>query len=70
MKRDNLKSKAYQARHPIEAAKSTAKAAAKAAAKKEAKKILLAIAPYVGGLILIHHKKPLLNLEIQNHYKN
>lgn len=53
IKRDNLKSKAYQARHPIEAAKSTAKAAAKAAAKKAAKKILLAIAPYVGGLILI-----------------
>lgn len=51
-KKDNLKSKAYQARHPIEAAKSTAKAAVKTAAKKAAKKILIAIAPYVGGLIL------------------
>lgn len=51
-KKDNLKSKAYQARHPIEAAKSTAEAAVKTAAKKAAKKILIAIAPYVGGLIL------------------
>ena len=52
-KKDNLKSKAYQARHPIEAAKSTAKAAAKAAVKKAAKKILIKIAPYVIGFILI-----------------
>lgn len=52
IKRDNLKSKAYQARHPINAAKSTAEAAVKTAAKKAAKKILLAIAPYAGGLII------------------
>lgn len=51
-KKDNLKSKAYQARHPIEAAKSTAKAAVKTAAKKALKKVLIVIAPYVGGLIL------------------
>lgn len=52
IKRDNLKSKAYQSRHPINAAKSTAEAAVKTAAKKAAKKILIAIAPYAGGLII------------------
>lgn len=52
-KKDNLKSKAYQARHPIEAAKSSAEAAVKNVAKKAIKKVLIVIAPYVIGFILI-----------------
>lgn len=44
VKKDNLKSKAFQAAHPVEAAKMIA--------KKAMKKVLIAAAPYIAGLIL------------------
>ena len=52
-KKDNLKSQAYQARHPIQSAKNAVETAVKTAAKKALKKVLIVIAPYVIGFILI-----------------
>lgn len=48
IKRDNLKSKAYAAIHPGDAAAM----AVKAVAKRTVKKILIAAAPYIAGFIL------------------
>lgn len=52
-KLDNLKSKSFMARHPVEAAKMATSNAVKQFAKKIGKKIFLMVAPYLVGAILL-----------------